>query len=202
MAARHRSCRPRGISRQNVPIHRYAPAGLPFRFDFVTKVFIMKIRVVLATAALALVAHGAAFAHGYKVGAIEIGHPWARATVAGQPSGGGFLKLDNRGPDDKLLSVTSNVSETVEIHTMETTDNIMRMRQVDGVAVPAGKVVDMKPGGYHIMFMKLKAPLKRGESFPATLTFQNAGDVKVDFKVEAINFGTQRGGASEHQHSH
>lgn len=161
----------------------------------------MKVRVMLLTAALALVAQGPAFAHGYKAGAIEIGHPWARATVAGQPSGGGFLKLDNRGQDDKLLSITSSVSETVEIHTMETKDNIMRMRRVDGVDIPAGKVVEMKPGGYHIMFMKLKAPLKQGESFPATLKFQKAGDVKVEFKVEAINFGTQSG-AGEHQHAH
>lgn len=162
----------------------------------------MKTRVLLLTVTLGLaIAQGPAFAHSYKAGFIEIGHPWSRATVAGQPTGGGFLTLENRGQDDALLSVASDVSETAEIHTMEMKDNIMRMRQVDGIALPAGKTVELKPGSYHIMFTKLKAPLKQGTSFPATLTFQKAGQVKVNFKVEAINFGTQAG-AHEHQHAH
>ncbi|NYE22689.1 copper chaperone PCu(A)C [Pigmentiphaga litoralis] len=161
----------------------------------------MTLRTFTLTALLLGTLTTSAFAHGYKAGEIDIGHPWARATVPGQPAGGGFLKLDNHGKDDKLLAVRSDVSATAEIHTMETTDNIMRMRQVDGVAVPAGKTVEFAPGGYHIMFMQLKAPLKQGSSFPATLVFEKAGEVKVDFKVEAINFNTQgKAAAGGHQH--
>jgi len=62
--------------------------------------------------------------------------------------------------------------------------DVMRMREVDGIDVPPGQRVELKPGGMHIMFMGLKAPLKAGDSFPATLTFQKAGDVKVSVKVQ------------------
>ncbi|WP_420225141.1 copper chaperone PCu(A)C [Pigmentiphaga litoralis] len=161
----------------------------------------MTLRTLTLTALLLGALSTSAFAHGYKAGEIDIGHPWARATVPGQPAGGGFLKLDNHGKDDRLLAVRSDVSATAEIHTMEMKDNIMRMRQVEGVAVPAGKTVEFAPGGYHIMFMQLKAPLKQGTTFPATLVFEKAGEVKVDFKVEAINFGAQgKAAAGGHQH--
>lgn len=146
-----------------------------------------------------------AAAQNYKAGDIAVSHPWSRATVPGQPSGGGFVRLENGGKDDKLIAVRSDVSATAEIHTMDMRDNVMRMRQVDGVALPAGKTVNFAPGGYHIMFMQLKAPLKAGSSFPATLVFEKAGEVKVDFKVEALNAkspgsGASAGASEAHQH--
>ncbi|GAA4335177.1 hypothetical protein GCM10023144_28130 [Pigmentiphaga soli] len=148
----------------------------------------MKFRTLFAALPLALAAFGA-HAHGYKLGQIDIGHPWSRATVAGQPTGGGFMKLTNHGADDKLVAVRSDISASAELHTMKMEDNVMRMRQVDGIALPAGKTVELSPGGLHIMFMKLKAPLKQGESFPATLVFEKAGQIKVDFKIEAPGAG-------------
>ena len=144
----------------------------------------MKMKNLLQAAALVL-ATFAAQAHDFKAGAITIGHPYARATAAGQPTGGGFMKFVNAGGNDKLLSVSAEVSKTVELHEMKMEGDVMRMRQVDSIALPAGKTVELKPGGLHIMFMGLKAPLKAGESFPMKLKFEKAGEVTVDGKVEA-----------------
>lgn len=127
----------------------------------------------------------AAQAHEYKLGAIAIDHPYARATAPGQPTGGGFLKLENKGDADRLLSASAGVSNSVELHTMKMEGDVMRMRQVDAIELPAGKTVELKPGGYHIMFMGLKAPLKAGDSFPVKLKFEKAGEVTVDVKIEA-----------------
>ena len=136
--------------------------------------------------AIALIATGlAAQAHEFKLGAITIGHPYARATVPGQPAGGGFLKLENKGGDDRLLSASAGVSSAVELHSMSMEGDVMRMRQVDAIELPAGKTVELKPGGLHVMFMGLKAPLKAGDSFPLKLKFEKAGEVTVDVKVEA-----------------
>ncbi|KNZ31332.1 MAG: membrane protein [Methylibium sp. NZG] len=124
-------------------------------------------------------------AHEFKIGKIAIGHPYARATVPGQPAGGGYLKLENQGDADRLLSATATVSSSVELHTMSMEGDVMRMRQVDAIALPAGQTVELKPGGLHIMFIGLKAPLKAGDTFPMKLKFEKAGEVTVDMKVEA-----------------
>jgi copper(I)-binding protein len=135
--------------------------------------------LVLALAAIA------AHAHDYKLGAIAIGHPHARFTVAGQTTGGGFMKFDNQGAADRLLSASAPVCERVEMHTMRMEGDVMRMRQLDTIELPAGKAVELKPGGLHLMFVGLKAPLKAGESFPLKLKFEKAGELTVDVKVEA-----------------
>ncbi len=136
---------------------------------------------IAALAAAAITAH----AHSFQLGAIAIGHPYARATVPGQPAGGGYLKLDNRGAADRLLSASAGVAGSVELHTMSMEGDVMRMRQLDAIDLPAGKTVELKPGGLHIMFMGLKAPLKAGDSFPMKLKFEKAGEVTVQVKVEA-----------------
>ena len=132
-----------------------------------------------------LTASVCAHARDFKLGAIAIGHPYARATVPGQPTGGGFLKLENKGDTDRLLSASASVSGSVELHTMSMDGDVMRMRQLDAIDLPAGKTVELKPGGLHIMFMGLKAPLKAGDSFPLKLKFEKAGEVTVEVKVEA-----------------
>jgi len=135
--------------------------------------------VVLGVAALA------AQAHEFKAGAITIGHPYARATAPGQPAGGGFLKLDNGGAADRLLSASADVANSVELHSMKMDGDVMQMRQVEAIDLPAGKTVELKPGGLHIMFIGLKAPLKKGDSFPLKLKFEKAGEVTVQVNVEA-----------------
>lgn len=124
-------------------------------------------------------------AHSYEVGAIKIGHPWARPTVVGQTAGGGYLKLENSGKTaDRLMSVSSAAAERVELHTMKLDGDVMRMRQLDAIELPPGASVELKPGGHHLMLVGLKAPLELGKSIPLKLTFEKAGDVMVEVKVE------------------
>lgn len=163
----------------------------------------MKLNFNSLMAAVTLtVASAAAHAHSFTLGNIDIGHPYARATVAGQPIGGGFLKLNNRGGDDKLLSATAAVSASVEMHTMNMDGDVMRMRQVDAIPLPAGKAVELKPGGYHLMFVGLKAPLKAGEKFPLKLKFEKAGEVEVIVNVEAPGAAGGPAAASASAHMH
>jgi len=152
---------------------------------------------------LAALALGAATlatsAHEFKLGAITIGHPYARTTAPGQPTGGGFLKLVNQGASaDKLLSATADVSSRVELHTMRMEGDVMRMRQVDAIELPAGGSVELKPGGMHLMFVELKAPLKAGDKFPLVLRFEKAGEVTVTVNVEA----PKADAAPPHEHRH
>lgn len=126
-----------------------------------------------------------AHAHEFTLGKLRIEHPYARATAPGQPVGGAFMTIVNGGVDDRLLSVSATNAKSVELHMMKMEGDVMHMRQVDGIALPAGKTVELKPGGYHVMFIGLKAPLKAGDSFPATLKFEKAGEVTVSVKVEA-----------------
>lgn len=142
----------------------------------------------------AAVGSAAALAHDYKLGAIAIGHPFTRVTSAGQAVGGGFLKLNNGGAADKLVSATTPAATTVELHTMRMEGDVMRMRQLDAIELPAGQTVELKPGGLHLMLMGLKAPLKAGDMVPLTLKFEKAGEVTVQLKVEAA------GAAPEHKH--
>ena len=124
-------------------------------------------------------------AHDFKLGALSIEHPYARATAPGQPVGGAFMKIANGGADDRLLSMSATNAKGVELHQMTMDGDVMHMRQVDAIALPAGRTTELRPGGYHVMFMGLKAPLKAGDSFPATLKFEKAGEVTVTVKVEA-----------------
>jgi copper(I)-binding protein len=144
----------------------------------------MKLKPLLTGFAL-LCASLASQASEFKLGAITIDQAYARATVAGQSAGGGFLKLINKGTDDRLVAVSAEVSAAVELHTMKMEGDVMRMRPVDGIDLPAGKTVELKPGGMHLMFMGLKAPLKAGEAFPVKLRFEKAGEVTVQVKVQA-----------------
>ena len=144
----------------------------------------MTLKNLIIGTALALGAL-AANAHEFKAGAITIGHPYVRATAAGQPTGGGFMKFVNAGGKDKLLSVSADVSKTVELHEMKMEGDVMRMRQVEGIELQAGKTVELKPGGYHVMFIGLKAPLKAGDKFPVKLKFEKAGEATVEMTVEA-----------------
>ncbi|MDP1646760.1 MAG: copper chaperone PCu(A)C [Rubrivivax sp.] len=107
---------------------------------------------------------------------------WARPTVAGQAGGGGFLKITSPTAD-RLLSASAPVSKTVELHTMQMDGNVMRMRQVEAIDIPAGQTVELKPGGLHVMFIGLTQTLNNGATFPLTLRFEKAGEVKVEVKV-------------------
>lgn len=129
-----------------------------------------------------------ALAHEYKAGDLEIEHPWSRATPPGAKVAGGYFTVVNKGNSpDRLLTISSDVSEKAELHEMGVKDGVMTMRPVSGgLEIPAGGKVALKPGGYHLMFVGLKRQPKQGEKFAATLTFEKAGAVKVEFAVEGM----------------
>lgn len=105
--------------------------------------------------------------------------PWVRATVAGQPSSGAFMRI-TADTDSTLLGVTSPVAKDVQIHEMSMTNDVMRMGPVDAVALPAGKTVALDPDGYHVMLMGLNGQIKEGDQVPLTLTVKTAkGETEV-----------------------
>lgn len=124
---------------------------------------------------------------------------WARPTVQGQGAGGGYLKITGGSSADRLLGGSAGVAGAVELHTMTMDGDVMRMRQVDAIAVPAGTTVELKPGGLHLMFMGLDKPLTAGDRFPLTLRFETAGEVRVDVTVSAQPpAGSAPGGSMGH----
>jgi periplasmic copper chaperone A len=126
------------------------------------------------------------------VGELEIAHPYAIATVPGQTVGGVFfIHMANKGDKaDRLISATvaSSVAQEAQIHTMSTDNDVMRMRQIDAIELPAKTTVPMNRGlkkeGYHVMLMGLKAALKVGDRLPLKLKFERAGEVEVIVNVE------------------
>lgn len=154
--------------------------------------------IIRILVAVAMFSTGAAFAQDYSVGSISIEHPWSRATVAGIPNGAAYFVLKNSGDaDDRLLSASASVANKVELHTHLKDGEVMRMRQVDDIAIPAGGSAALQPGGMHVMLMGLKAPLEQGSSFPLTLVFEKAGSVTIDVIVDRMG-GTKD--ANEHKH--
>jgi copper(I)-binding protein len=130
-----------------------------------------------------------------KVGSIRVDNAYTRATVPGQQVAGGFMKIENKGAADQLISASSPVSGDVQLHEMTMDGNVMKMRQVKEVVVPAGATVELKPGGLHLMFMNIKAPLTAGDTVPVKLKFAKAGEVEVKMPVNAMG---AHGGAMKH----
>jgi copper(I)-binding protein len=128
---------------------------------------------------------------------------WARPTVAGQAGGGAFLRITGGSTPDRLLSASAGVAREVELHTMEMEGNVMRMRPISGgIEVPAGKTVELKPGGSHVMLLGLTQTLKSGARFPMTLRFEKAGEVKVDVGVMLQSPAGPAAAEHEHEHEH
>jgi copper(I)-binding protein len=150
--------------------------------------FQQRIGLAMLTLLLLLACIPATLAHEFKVGDLEIGHPWSRATPPGAKVAGGYLTVTNKGSaPDRLLSISSDISDKAELHEMAVKDGVMIMRPVSGgLEIPAGGKVALKPGAYHLMFTGLKRQPKQGEKFSATLTFEKAGSVKVEFLVEGM----------------
>ncbi|MFZ5707496.1 MAG: copper chaperone PCu(A)C [Pseudomonadota bacterium] len=152
----------------------------------------MKPNVSIACLA-ALVASAPALA-----ASVRVETPWLRETAPAAKAGGGYAVIRNAGKvEDRLLGGSTAVAASVDVHSMTMDGNIMRMRPVSGgLAIAPGGSVALKPGGYHLMLMGLKRPLKRGETVTITLRFAKAGDVPVRFRVEPIDH--QLGGGHDH----
>jgi len=129
-----------------------------------------------------------AAAHEYNIGSLHIGHPWSRATPKGAAIGAGYLKITNNGTaPDRLLGGSSEAAKSFELHVMSMENGVMKMRPVEGgIEIKPGETVEFKPESYHVMFVGLKEPLVQGHRVKATLDFEKAGKVAVEFVVESI----------------
>ncbi|HEY3179017.1 MAG TPA: copper chaperone PCu(A)C [Casimicrobiaceae bacterium] len=139
----------------------------------------------LAIAGLLLCA-GSALADDYTLKNLRINHPYARATPAGARVGGVYFTIDNAGNEsDRLLRVETPVAGAAEIHSMTMDGNLMRMRQIAALDIPAHSKATLSPGGYHVMLVDLKLPLAAGEMIPLKLTFEKAGTIEIAVLIEA-----------------
>ena len=124
---------------------------------------------------------------------VAVDGAWARASVQGQKATGAFMRLT--APEaTRLVRVESPVAGVSEVHEMKMEGDVMKMRALPGLDLPAGKAVELKPGGYHVMLMDLKAPLAKGASVSLTLVFQDAKGVESQQQVQ-LPVATQAPGA-------
>ncbi len=160
----------------------------------------MKPLMILAAAVMLLAPTLSHAAMETRIGDLVITGAWTRATPAKAPTGAGFLTIENKGSSaDRLTAVSTPVSGRSEIHTMTMENNIMKMRQLeDGIAIPAGESVTLKPGGNHLMFMQLKQGIEKGATIPVTLVFEHAGEVTLGFMAAPI--GSQKPMEMHHKH--
>jgi periplasmic copper chaperone A len=157
----------------------------------------MKFRPLIPALLFTLVA-SSAFAHEYKLGSLVINHPWSRATPKGATVAAGYLKITNTGTTpDRFVAGSSGVGKRFEIHEMSMDGSVMRMRELkDGIEIAPGATVEFKPGSYHVMFVDIAKPLAKGDKVKATLTFEKAGKLDVEFWVGDI------GGTPKDEHTH
>lgn len=131
---------------------------------------------------------------------VTVKDAWVRATVPQQQATGAFMQI-SATRDSKLVSASSPLTPAVEVHEMAMQDNVMRMRQVPAVDLPAGKAVDLRPGGYHVMLMNLRQQVKEGDTVPITLVFEDKDgkreSVQVQAPVRPLNATAAHG---EHRH--
>jgi periplasmic copper chaperone A len=123
------------------------------------------------------------------IGALKITDAWTKAMLPGQLVGGGFLTVENTGTEaDRLISATSDITPDLQIHEMKMEGDVMKMRQlVEGLELPAGARIELKPGGLHLMFMKMTSPFKEGDKVKIKLKFEKAGEVELELPVLPAN---------------
>jgi copper(I)-binding protein len=123
-----------------------------------------------------------------KAGELVIENAWSRAAPVGADVGAGYLVIKNSGTAaDRLVGGTTDAACALEFHTMTVKDGMMTMEQIaDGLLIEPGKSIAFTPGGNHIMFVGLHAPLKQGEKLQATLQFEKASRVEVTFRVQSV----------------
>lgn len=131
---------------------------------------------------------------------VSVKDPWVRGTVAQQKASGAFMQITSSA-GGRLVAASSPVAGVVEIHEMAMDGNVMKMRAIPGLALPAGQAVELKPGGYHVMLMDLKQALQPGQTVAITLVVEGAGGqretVQVSAPVRALNQGAA---ATHHKH--
>jgi copper(I)-binding protein len=144
--------------------------------------------MLAGVAALMVAAAASAGAQETKAGDLVITQPWSRATPTGAKVAGGYLTIENKGSaPDRLVGGAGDVAGKLEIHEMAMNNGVMTMRPLDkGLTIEPGKTVKLAPGGYHLMLMDLKNPLKQGEKVPLMLEFEKAGKVTLSLDVQGV----------------
>ena len=144
-----------------------------------------------------------------RAGDLVITQAWSRATPGGAKVGGGYLTIENKGSaPDRLIGGSADIAGKVQVHEMSMNNGVMTMRPVDGgLVIEPGKTVKLTPGGFHLMLLDLKGPLKQGEKLPITLEFEKAGKVSLSLDVEGVGAKGPASGSGEqmpmkmHDHS-
>lgn len=160
--------------------------------------------LTLMAIATAMVLSVGAFniANAQSVGDITVSDAWIRASAPQQVNGAGYAAIQNKSAQaDRLISATAEVAERVELHTIINENGVTQMRQVTGIDVPAGGAVKLQPGGFHVMFLKLKQPFEQGKKVPIKFTFERAGEVIVNFEVKPITYNPSGGSTGHGGHS-
>jgi periplasmic copper chaperone A len=123
-----------------------------------------------------------------KAGDLVITQAWTRATPGGAKIAGGYLTIENKGAAaDRLIGGSAEVSDKIQVHEMAVNNGVMTMRPLDkGLVIEPGKIVKLAPGGYHLMLVDLKSPLKQGDKVLVTLEFEEAGKVKLSLDVQGV----------------
>jgi len=142
----------------------------------------MRSKLLALGAGLVLFSTAAALAQSDDV---EIKNAWARATPGGAQTAAAYVTIEAPA-GDRLTGISTPAAQKADIHSMTMDNGVMKMRQVDGLDLPAGKEVTLKPGGYHIMLTGLAKPLEAGQSFPLTLSFAKAGAQEVTVSVQKV----------------
>ncbi len=132
---------------------------------------------------------------------VTVKDPWVRGTVAQQSATGLFATLTS-AQGGKLVAGSSPVAGVVEIHEMTMDGSTMRMRAIPSLDLPAGKAVELKPGGYHVMLMDLKQPLKAGDTVPVSLVVERAGGQRETLELKAVVRAMAGTGAAKDPHGH
>ena len=132
----------------------------------------------------------------YKAGSLSIEAPWTRATPGGAQVAGGYMKITNAGKDvDRLVNGSFPNAARFEVHEMAVEGGVMKMRPLTkGLEIAPGQTVELKPGGYHVMFMGLKQGPKEGQTIKGTLMFEKAGTVEIEYRVAPIGAAAPAGG--------
>ncbi len=132
-------------------------------------------------------------------GQVTAKEPWVRATVPAQSATGAFMQL-NAAKSARLVEARSPAAGRVEIHEMVMADNVMKMRAVSGIDLPAGRAVELKPGGYHVMLMNLKGQIKEGDTVALTLIVENKDGKRETVEVKALARPLSGAAGSEKHH--
>ena len=164
---------------------------------------IFRITFAFSLCVFAAAAVSAAQAHDFKVGALDIGHPWSRPTPKDANIAGGYLTITNKGKvADRLIGGASPAASQIEVHEMANVDGMMKTRPLaGGLEIKPGKTIELKPGAYRLVLLGLKEPLQIGQKVKGTLVFEKAGSVEIVYNVEE-NPGAAVSGVAGAQHKH